>query len=73
MYSTRWRSTSAVASSRGSASTWACSAALWATNADIGGSYGSGDLSDVALNWMTMQAKTSGLAIKPWKNIGHEE
>ena len=43
------------------------------TNADIGGSYGTGDLSDIALNWMTEQAKKSGITLQSWKTIGHEE
>jgi hypothetical protein len=45
------------------------------SHADIGGSYGTGDLSDVALNWITDQAKKSGLIINPWEDpsVGHRE
>jgi len=43
------------------------------SHADIGGSYGTGDLSDVALNWMTEQAKRSGITMQTWKAIGREE
>ncbi|TBO32928.1 hypothetical protein EYS42_07135 [Aquabacterium lacunae] len=42
-------------------------------HADIGGSYGTGDLSDVALNWIVDQAKGSGVAMKDWQEINHEE
>jgi RHS repeat-associated protein len=45
------------------------------SHADIGGSYGSGDLSDVALNWMVKMAADSGIAMKPWsdKDVNHPE
>ena len=43
------------------------------SHADIGGSYGTGDLSDVALNWIYEQAKTSGITMKKWVEIGHGE
>lgn len=43
------------------------------SHADIGGSYGTGDLSDVALNWIVEQAKTSGVKMKTWKQTGHVE
>lgn len=36
------------------------------SHADIGGSYASGDLSDVALNWITEQAKKSGITMVNW-------
>ena len=36
------------------------------SHADIGGSYGTGDLSDVALNWIYEQAKTSGVKMLNW-------
>lgn len=36
------------------------------SHADIGGSYGTGDLSDVALNWIVEQAKTSGVKMLNW-------
>jgi hypothetical protein len=39
-------------------------------HADIGGSYGTGDLSDVALNWIVEQAKTNGIAMKQWGQNG---
>jgi hypothetical protein len=42
-------------------------------HADIGGSYGSGDLSDVALNWIVEQAKVSGVTMKDWRAIEHPE
>lgn len=35
-------------------------------HADVGGGYGTGDLSDVALNWMVEQAKTSGIKMYSW-------
>ena len=35
-------------------------------HADIGGSYGSGDLSNVALNWMVEQARQSGIELYAW-------
>ena len=42
---------------------------------DIGGSYGTGDLSDVALNWIVEQAKTSGVKMKAWDDpsVAHQE
>ncbi|MES2832101.1 MAG: RHS repeat-associated core domain-containing protein [Pseudomonadota bacterium] len=43
------------------------------SHADIGGSYGTGDLSDVALNWIYKQAITSGIKMKTWDQIGHGE
>jgi hypothetical protein len=43
------------------------------SHADIGGSYGTGDLSDVALNWIVNQAKASGVTMKAWTDIGHAE
>ena len=45
------------------------------SHADIGGSYGTGDLSDVALNWITEQATLSGIKMKAWgdQSIGHAE
>ncbi len=43
------------------------------SHADIGGSYGTGDLSDAALNWIVDQAKKSGVKMKAWKEVGHEE
>ena len=36
------------------------------SHADIGGSYGTGDLSDVALNWIYEQAKSSGVKMLTW-------
>jgi len=36
------------------------------SHADIGGSYGTGDLSDVALNWIYEQAKSSGVKMLNW-------
>lgn len=43
------------------------------SHADIGGSYGTGDLSDVALNWIVDQANKSGVKMQTWKEAGHEE
>jgi RHS repeat-associated protein len=43
------------------------------SHADIGGSYGTGDLSDVALNWIVQQAKNSGLLMKEWDDVRHAE
>jgi len=45
------------------------------SHADIGGSYGTGDLSDVALNWIVEQAKASGVTIKDWSDpdVAHPE
>lgn len=43
------------------------------SHADIGGSYGTGDLSDVALNWIYEQAKASGIKMKTWSATGHDE
>jgi hypothetical protein len=45
------------------------------SHADIGGSYGTGDLSDVALNWIVEQAKASGVKMKTWddENLAHPE
>ncbi len=40
------------------------------SHADIGGSYGSGDLSDVALNWMVMNARSSGITMHEWGQNG---
>ncbi len=40
------------------------------SHADIGGSYGTGDLSDVALNWITDQAKLSGVTMFDWGDNG---
>jgi hypothetical protein len=44
-------------------------------HADIGGSYGTGDLSDVALNWIVEQAKVSGVVMKGWddKDVNRPE
>jgi len=42
-------------------------------HADIGGSYGTGDLSDVALNWIVDQAKSSGVAMFAWGKNGTNE
>ncbi len=42
-------------------------------HADIGGGYGTGDLSDVALNWMVEQAKASGVAMRKWGDNGTEK
>ncbi|OYW39248.1 MAG: hypothetical protein B7Z35_04745 [Hydrogenophilales bacterium 12-61-10] len=36
------------------------------SHADIGGSYGTGDISDVALNWIYDQAKSSGVKMLNW-------
>ena len=35
--------------------------------------HGMGDLSDVALNWIVAQAKTSGVTMTAWTDIGHAE
>jgi hypothetical protein len=43
------------------------------SHADIGGSYGTGDLSDVALNRIAEQAKASGVKMKTWQDAGNEE
>jgi RHS repeat-associated protein len=43
------------------------------SHADIGGSYGTGDLSDVALNWIYDQAKSSGVKMRTWTDAGNEE
>ena len=43
------------------------------SHADIGGSYATGDLSDVALNWIVEQAKASGLTMKTWLRIDRDE
>jgi len=43
------------------------------SHADIGGSYGTGDLSDVALNWIYEQAKVSGITMKTWDDAGNED
>lgn len=43
------------------------------SHADIGGSYGTGDLSDVTLNWIVEQAKSSGVKMKTWLDAGNEE
>lgn len=43
------------------------------SHADIGGGYGTGDLSDVALNWIYEQAKASGIEMKTWESVGNEE
>jgi RHS repeat-associated protein len=40
------------------------------SHADIGGSYGTGDLSDVALNWIVDQAKMAGLSMHEWGKNG---
>ncbi|MDB5822460.1 MAG: hypothetical protein JWR21_1164 [Herminiimonas sp.] len=40
------------------------------SHADIGGSYGTGDLSDVALNWIYDQAKASGVKMFDWGENG---
>ena len=42
------------------------------SHADIGGSFGTGDLSNVALNWIAEKAKESGLKMKKWDEIGNE-
>ena len=34
----------------------------------VGGSYGTGDLADVALNWIVDQARTSGVTMFAWGN-----
>jgi RHS repeat-associated protein len=36
------------------------------SHADVGGGYGSGDLSDVALNWIYEQARASDIVMKTW-------
>jgi hypothetical protein len=43
------------------------------SHADIGGSYGTGDLSDVALNWIYDQAKASGVKMSNWGGERHEQ
>jgi hypothetical protein len=43
------------------------------SHADIGGSYGTGDLSDVTLNWIVLQARNSGIKMKEWSEAGHKE
>ena len=43
------------------------------SHADIGGSYATGDLSDVALNWIVEQARASGLTMKTWLRIDRDE
>jgi hypothetical protein len=43
------------------------------SHADIGGSYCTGDLSDVALNWIVQQASLSGVKMKTWDDIKHSE
>ncbi len=45
------------------------------SHADIGGSYGTGDLSDVALNWIVNQAKNSGVKMFDWNDpsVAHPE
>jgi RHS repeat-associated protein len=40
------------------------------SHADIGGSYGTGDLSDVALNWIVDRAKESGIKMFDWGKNG---
>lgn len=40
------------------------------SHSDIGGSFGTGDLSNVALNWITEKAKESGLAMRSWEEAG---
>jgi RHS repeat-associated protein len=40
------------------------------SHADIGGSYGTGDLSDVALNWIVEQAKATGIKMFNWGENG---
>jgi len=40
------------------------------SHSDIGGSFGAGDLSNVALNWITEKAKESGLAMRSWEEAG---
>ena len=42
-------------------------------HADIGGGYGTGDLSDVALNWMVDQAKSSGIKMYKWGDNNTDE
>ena len=42
-------------------------------HADIGGSYGTGDLSDVPLNWIVEQAKVSGVALAKWGDNGTDK
>lgn len=43
------------------------------SHADIGGSYGTGDLSDVALNWMVQNARNSGIVMSNWGDNGTQE
>ncbi|MDI1260159.1 DUF2235 domain-containing protein [Aquabacterium sp.] len=43
------------------------------SHADIGGSYGTGDLSDVALNWIVEEAKLSGVKMFTWGDLGRKE
>jgi RHS repeat-associated protein len=43
------------------------------SHADIGGSYGTGDLSDVALSWIVEQAKASGIKMFDWGKNGTNE
>jgi RHS repeat-associated protein len=40
------------------------------SHADIGGSFGTGDLSNVALNWIAEKAKASGLTMNEWEDVG---
>ena len=40
------------------------------SHADIGGSFGTGDLSNVALNWIAEMAKESGITMNDWKDVG---
>lgn len=42
------------------------------SHADVGGAYGTGDLSDVALNWIYDQAVASGLKMKTWREVGQQ-
>ncbi|QPS84755.1 MULTISPECIES: T6SS phospholipase effector Tle1-like catalytic domain-containing protein [Delftia] len=39
------------------------------SHADIGGSFGTGDLSNVALNWIAEMAKESGITMNDWKDV----
>jgi len=43
------------------------------SHADIGGGYGTGDLSDVALNWIVDQARASGVVMRSWDDFSRPE
>ena len=40
------------------------------SHSDIGGSFGTGDLSNVALLWIAEKARESGLILKDWADVG---